>query len=238
MPAERYYYPNTFKSGDTLILEDQEYHHLLHVMRIREGENVEIVDGNGSLGIASVKKLEKKKGVLEVFSKKFEHRPKQKIILAQGLPRLNRLEFIIEKGTELGVTEFRLFIAAKGEKKQLSEGQLDRMKSITVAAMKQCGRLYLPSIVMMPPLNEWKKEAGLSSYFGDTRPDAPFLLEQWKEHPGGNEVLFFVGPESGFSGEEVESIEKLGSKGVKLHPNILRTDTAGIAALSVISQLL
>lgn len=237
MPAERYYHPTTFAKGDTLFLEDQEYHHLLHVMRIREGETVEIVNGCGQLAAATVQKLEKKRAILSLTIVEHAPPPKAKLILAQGTPRQNRLDFIIEKGTELGVTEFRLFPAEKGEKKGPTDGQKERLKSVAIAAMKQCGRLYLPEITYMPPLEEWTSP-NITSYFGDTRPEAPSLLKRWNQETVKHEVMFFIGPESGFSDKEVAAMVRLGATGVTLHPNILRTDTAAIAALSVISQLI
>lgn len=238
MPAERYYYPQPFRTGETIHLEDQEYHHLLHVMRVKEGESVEIVNGNGLLGNATVLKHEKKRCLLGIENVMSAPPPKEQLILLQGIPRQNRLDFIIEKGTELGVTEFRLFPAARGEKRALSDSQLERLKAVTIAAMKQCGRLYLPAIVTTSPLSQSKRKEELPLFYGDTRPEAPILLDKWKVAEKNQGAMVCIGPESGFSAEEIEALEKMGAVGVRIHPNILRTDTASLAALSLISHLI
>lgn len=236
MPAERYYIPTPFDQGAKLVLEDQEHHHLAHVMRARQGEELELVNGQGQLALAVIESLEKKRAVLLTLSVHTAPLPQKKIILAQGLPRLNRLEFILEKGTELGVNEFWIFPAARSEKKELSQNQIDRVQTITVAAMKQCGRLFLPKVVLMPALKQWPPVPGFNSFFGDVRPTAPLFSHAWDQNPSLSEALFFVGPESGFTDEEVTLMERQGASGVKLHHNILRTDTAAIAALSLLSH--
>jgi 16S rRNA (uracil1498-N3)-methyltransferase len=160
------------------------------------------------------------------------------LILCQGIPRFNRLETILEKGTELGVTEFWLFSGVLSEKEEFSPNQHKRMEQILISAIKQCGRLDLPSIVLKPPLLDWPPLSG-TLFFGDTAPDAPWI---WKLPPplaGKDPVYLFIGPESGFHPRESAHLqEKLGATGVKLHDNILRTETASLTGLSLLQVLL
>lgn len=161
--------------------------------------------------------------------------PPYRLILAQAIPRTNRLEFILEKGTELGMTEIWLFASARSERRNFSEHQEARLKNITIAALKQCGRLFLPTIVMLPQIKDWPK-LPYPAFFGDTQPSAPILASAFQKHDGCQEVLFCIGPESGFTPEETTLLQTHGANGVKLHPNILRTDTAALAALSLLSH--
>lgn len=236
MPAERYYYAEFFEQGQSISLEGQEQQHLVHVMRTRVGEKVEVVNGKGQLGIASLQSIEKKHAYLCVEAVQTESKETQKIILAQGMPRLNRLEFIIEKGTELGMSEIWLFPASRSEKKDLSPNQLERLNNMCIAAMKQCGRLFLPKITLMPPLKQWKGLEIDTAFFGDTDPMAPTFSSVWQHLQARESVLFCIGPESGLTDEEENYLRKLKAHGVKLHHNILRTDTAAITALVLLSQ--
>jgi 16S rRNA (uracil1498-N3)-methyltransferase len=234
MPAERYYINQEFHHGNFVSLEGTEYHHLRQVMRSKIGDRIELVNGMGSLAIGKVDLYEKHYAsiVIEEIQKQ-EISPKE-IILIQAIPRINRLDTIVEKGTELGMTQLWLFPAALSERKELNEHQLQRLNSIAIAAMKQCGRLYLPIVKVILPPSDWKK-MNYPAYFGDLKPSAPTLLNCIDTKAAG--TIFVTGPESGFTDEEEEQLNRLKIMGVKLHPNILRTDTASIVALSLISQI-
>jgi 16S rRNA (uracil1498-N3)-methyltransferase len=232
MPAERFYIPTPFKENLEVILEGQEFHHLAHVMRLEEGEQAELVNGEGSLAHAKLIKRDKKKALFLIETVSTEPKPVKKIILAQALPRINRLDTIIEKATELGATHIWLFPGQLSERKSLTEHQVERLQGLAVSAMKQCGRLYLPELKILPALDKWEKTE-VPSYFGDVRATAPLFLDAYHRKES---TLFFIGSEAGFNDKEVTQLESLGAKGVKLHGNILRTDTAAIIALSLISH--
>jgi len=235
MPAERYYFPHVFQHGTYLSIKDQEFHHLVNVMRSRQGDSIELVNGKGQLATGIIDIIEKKSAVIKIEEIYVESPSPKKLILAQGIPRLNRLEFILEKGTELGMSEIWLFPAIHSEKKIFSENQLERLQSIIIAAMKQSGRLFLPDLKILPQLKQWPM-LPKASFFGDLRSEAPILANVWPSYANCDETLFVIGPESGFDEREILQLEKLGALGVKLHPNILRTDTAAITALSLLSH--
>lgn len=234
MPAERYYFPHPLHSGDVIHLADTEFHHLTHVMRAEVGDALELVNGEGSLATGRITGLEKKKALITLTDCTQTQRSAHRVILAQALPRMNRLDFIIEKGTELGMDALWLFPGERSERKELSEHQLDRCKGIAIAAMKQSGRLYLPDITAKPHLAKWGLPAG-SLFFGDLSCEAlPFKL-LWSEKPPA-ESIFFIGPESGFSDREEATLRGWQARGVQLHQNILRTDTAALAAMTLASH--
>jgi 16S rRNA (uracil1498-N3)-methyltransferase len=230
MPHSRFFIDSALNVDDVVLLEGDEAHHLQRVMRKKVGDQVELVNGCNQLALCKILAFEKK-GIqlktLSLIEKQMDHFP---IILCQALPRLNRLETIVEKGTELGMTELRLFSGELSEKKELSATQLQRLKIISIAAMKQCGRLDLPKISLKQPLLGWQS-LDYPAFFGDLSEEAPPFLSCFQKKEG---ILFFIGPESGFTEQEENHLRALGAQGVRLHPSILRTDTAPLVALALI----
>ena len=231
MPAERYFVDVPFAEGEEVALAGDGCHHLCVVMRTQVGEEVELVNGRNQLAVASLAEKAKKSAQLRI-EKVLIGKPSRPVILAQAIPRFHRLETILEKGTELGATGFWLFPAMLSEKKEFSANQQERMRLIAISAMKQCGRLDLPAIDILPPLANWPVPAG-TFFYGDTRLEAPRFDPTQATEP----IVFFVGPEKGFHEQEVLLLEKkFQAMGVKLHDNILRTDTASLVALSLIDR--
>lgn len=236
MPAERFFIDTPLLEGVQLSLKEQEFHHLARVMRIRRGEKIEIINGKGSLAIAEVTQLDKHQALVLIEKIISQHPPENvQIILVQALPKFTRLDYILEKGTELGANQIWLFPGDLSVKKNVEPHQEERMKTLVIAAMKQCGRLFLPEIKLMPRLNQWTQIPGLA-FFGDTSTTAPSLSQALKKINPSSPIFFFIGPESGFTTSEEEHLKKLGAMGVKLHQNILRTETASLVALSLISH--
>lgn len=237
MPAERFYIDTPIAPDQTLTLEGEEAHHLIRVMRARTGDRIEVVNGRGVLAEAIVKDPHKKCVDIKIDQILKIENPPLPVILAQALPKLNRIDTIVEKGTELGMTEIWFFPGDLSEKKELSPTQEVRFKNIAISAMKQCGCLYLPKIEYKPALDKWK-DLPLQLYFGDTDPSAPSFYKILQENLPDKGLLFVVGPEKGLSPKENQVLKRLKGKGVSLHPNILRTDTAGLCALSQIYPFL
>lgn len=237
MPAERYFYPNPIVQAQKITLDGEEFHHLARVCRARAGDLVEIVNGTGQLAKAKIEQIEKKQAVLHISEITQLQTDPPLLILAQGIPRMNHLELILEKGTELGMSEIWIFPARRSERKVFSENQMQRMRTILISAMKQCGRLHLPKLKLMGPIKDWPS-IEMSGYYGDTSPNAPWLIDELQQLVLKKGVFFCVGPESGFTDEEHLELQDHGLTGVKLNENILRTETAAIASLSLISQFL
>lgn len=228
MPTDRYYTSKPLVVGEA-VLEGEELHHL-NVMRIRAGESLELVDGYGRLGTAKLVHVSKKEALLQIKSIK-QYPPSPPLILAQAMPQKAHLEWIIEKGTELGVTQFWLFPGILSEKKELKPAQEERLHKILISAMKQCGRVDLPTIEHKPPLSEWSPCTGALLY-GATDPKAPRLLSLRPSSP----CIFCIGPEKGFHPEELFHLTRLKAEAVSLNSNILRVETAAITAVALLSQ--
>ncbi len=237
MPANRFYIDRELEGLDVVVIEGKEHHHLVHVTRNKEGDTVELVNGRGDLATAIVDRISKHDVSLKVRCCQHKPPPPFKVILAQALPRTNRMENILEKATEIGVTEFWFFPGERSEKLLKKGNKNERIKAVTISAMKQCGRLHLPKIEIKEPLVNWG-DLTFSGYFGDIREKAPPFLSALKHEKKDDGIIFFIGPESGFSEAEIDLLIKKGAQGACLGNHILRTDTAPLVALSIINQWL
>lgn len=223
---DRFYFPDAFEKN--IQLTGSEFHHL-SVMRIRVGEEIELIDGQGHLAKALLESIDKKTAKLHLMVVEKHPKPAPQIVLGLPLIKIDRLEWAIEKGCELGADAFYLFAADYSEKKQLSEHQLDRLEQICISSMKQCGRLYLPKIHWCASIEKVCDEKW-TIIFGDTRSSAPWIARV------RSPSLFISGPEKGFSLKELEFLQNIG-RGARLHQNILRAETAPLVALSLLSRI-
>ncbi|GAB5410902.1 MAG: 16S rRNA (uracil(1498)-N(3))-methyltransferase [Chlamydiales bacterium] len=216
MRKYRCYHPEKLEGEITLLPTEAKH---LQVLRVRDGDKVEVVDGKGSIaeGIFQNK-------VIEITSSKHFPEPKPKIILAATLIKQSRLEWLIEKGTELGTHAFWLFPSDHSERKNISSNHLTRLEAAALSAFKQCKRLYLPQIQLLDKMPKPQREG----VFGDLRENAP-PLQTAKE-----DTTVYIGPEGGFSEKEHAQLEKM-ANGARLGRHVLRAETAAIAALSTLA---
>lgn len=236
MPHNRYYIDTPLEADLVVSLGGDEWHHLAHVSRGRIGECVELINGKGILALGQIEEIRKKEGTLLV-KEILEHlSPPPPVIMCLALSRMNHLEWAVEKATELGASSLWLFPGALSDKDSLSTNQLVRLHSLVLAATKQCGRLDLPSIKWIPSWNEMIGIEG-SVFLCDTAPEAPYIWELLEMKPLKLPILFLIGPESGFNEKEVHFFKTaLKAQGVRLHPHILRTETAPLVALSLVQR--
>jgi len=229
MAENRFYLDAPLKEGSLVRLEGEEAHHLHRVMRRNEGDLVEIVNGRHQLAIAQVTQIEKRAVHLKLQEVNTTPPPPFQIILAQALLRPKNLDLVIEKGTELGATAFYLFPGERSEKQTLSSTQKERLRHLSISALKQCGRLDLPQILEKPPLTAWEKPEGTLLY-GDLSSTSPL------PSPTGD-TLIFIGPEKGLSSAEEKILSNtFKASGIRLNSNILRAETAAICSLSLIAS--
>ena len=230
MPINRFYINAPLIEGETISLEETEHHHLSHVMKLSENEEIELINGQGVLSIGKIVQIKKRNTSILMISSKKTSAPTPSISLAIPLMRPSKLEWIIEKGVELGADAFFFFKADHSEKENLSEHQLERLRSISIAACKQSGRLYLPSFEVLCNL-ETLFEHDAIYLFGDTRTSSCHKI------PVGKSLIFMSGPEKGFSPQELQLLSQKGIS-FSLSPNILRAETAPIAAISILKYLI
>ncbi len=241
----RFFVPGmVLKSGNTVEITDaQDVQHIFKVLRLKVGESIELADGAGSEAVGEITAVEKTGVRVNVVAESAVNRESPvQIVLYQGLPKGQKLEVIFQKNTEIGVAAFvplvtercvvKLADMAAENKKRV------RWQMIIDEAAKQSKRGKLP---ILRPAVSLKDALGSLSEFdlilvphtGDgTRPLAETLIQE-----GVRRIAVFIGPEGGFTEEEAQAIVDAGGKAVTLGPRILRTETAGFVASSILQYV-
>ncbi|MBM3192419.1 MAG: 16S rRNA (uracil(1498)-N(3))-methyltransferase [Chlamydiae bacterium] len=237
MPHNRFFVDQPLVKNTTLSLPEEEAHHIVKVMRLKQGDIFELINGQGYLAQASLLQVNKKTLICSIQEVIFQEKAARRFIIAQSFLKPSSLELLVEKNTELGMDELWLFPAFYSDKVTLSSHQEERLHKHLLAAIKQCGRLYLPSIRVFTNLEEICQEStGFSRFYGDTSPQALPLSHYLVQKPAS--CLFIVGPEQGFHEKELALFEKNSIQGTRLCPHILRAETASIAASVLLSHLI
>lgn len=236
---QRYFVKSDQIQENQIIIVGDDVHHIKRVMRFRQGTNILCTDGKGQDYLAEIVELTDETvqcKIIQVTPSKGE--PKLEIALAQALPKGDKWEWILQKGTELGVTAFYPFVSERTVVKVHAdklEKKRSRWKRIVKEAAEQAHRGRMPEI--HPPLR-WEALLSLIkqhphawiAYEKGGKPIRSCLEEQRNR----KRALFIVGPEGGFSSLEIEEARKAGAVPVTLGPRILRTETASIVGLSCI----
>lgn len=216
--------------------------HIKDVIRLREGDKIEVVS-EGEVCIAIIESLLKKQISLKILDRYMgENEPDIEINLYQGLAKGNKMDLIFQKCTELGVKKFyplmtnRSVVKIKDERKEKSK--TNRWNQIVDEAAKQSKRDILPrveNIIDFPSMIELlKNEENIIVPYEETWGKG--LGESLRDIKS-NRVHLVIGPEGGFEKWEIEQLEEIGANIVTLGPRILRTETAGIVASSIILYL-
>jgi len=232
MPQNRFFIQEKFEKGKIVSLAPEEKHHLT-VMRGKINDQVELINGKNELANATILSFTTNSADLRIDEIFYAKAPEISINLFQAYCHFNRLDFILEKCTELGVTSFYLFPSVLSEVK-VSKNRDKRLIKVLTSAMKQCGRLDLPNLYLIKSIKEIPSLKG-KSFFGDIR-NTNYLTNDFQKDKTYN---IFIGPEKGFTDEEINLFEKnFHAQGIHLHSNILRTDTAAMCFLSQIQLLI
>jgi 16S rRNA (uracil1498-N3)-methyltransferase len=216
------------------IVTGSDAHHIKNVLRMKAGEEIELLDGTGKVYSSKISKVEKDKIICKVVSTRFEE-PKSplKVTLAQCVPKAKKMDLIIQKCTELGADKF---IPALSERAIARKEKMNHWRAIAKEAAEQSGRTSIPEIL---PLSKFEEVLNLRDQYESAL--IPWELERETSlkhilttYPPKN-LLILIGPEGGFSRKEIELAKSSGFIPVSLGPRILRTETVGIAMLSMIN---
>lgn len=222
--------------GNTIVLTGNEYKHIAKVLRMSVGDEIVIFDGSGYEYLCTIERIDKKEAVLDINEKRIsEAETKTDITLFQGIAKSDKMEYIIQKATELGVKKLVPFESAFSVVK--IEGKKERYERIALEAAKQCGRA---KTMMVSELISFKEMTEKLADFDEVL----FCYEREKDNTLLNAVseidrsvvksiAVVIGSEGGFSPEEAEALTEK-AKVVKLCNRILRTETASLFALSLL----
>ena len=223
-----------------IIIDTEDVAHISRVLRLGIGDHVTVCDSQGTDYETEIAEMEQKQIVCSITEKRAsESEPNIKVTLFQGLPKASKMEYIIQKTTELGISEIvpvKLSrCVVKIDNKQDERKKLDRWQKISEAAAKQSGRGIVPQISEIMTLDEVIKRSKEFDLF--------FVPYECEEQKTLKEVLlsrsdiktvgFIIGPEGGFDPAETEKLHESGIDTVTLGKRILRTETAGEAVLAM-----
>lgn len=235
MRLSRFFIDATLSTGEHELPEAQA-HYIGRVLRMAEGDAVQLFDGSGFEFRATLVEVGKKRvrvQVTESFAGLAES--SLQIHLGQGLSRGERMDWAIQKATELGVTQITPIVSERCEvrlKDERAEKRQAHWQQIAISACEQCGRSVVP--VVNPPvtLAEWLKHTD-----ADLKLVLHPVAEPLVSHNKPASLAFLIGPEGGLNDAEVDQAQDAGFHAARLGPRVLRTETAPVVALSVAQQL-
>ena len=206
-------------------INDEEQQHIVKVLRMREGEEIFVTDGKGNLAKGNLV-FEGKKVSLDVKEIKEnlpEFSPKLHIAIAPT-KNIDRIEFFVEKATEMAISEITILQTEKTERKNLN---IDKLRKQAIAASKQSLRFHFPKINDVTKLSDFIKTVDSETTFV-AHCDASFERTEISKIQNVENITFLIGPEGDFSEKEINLLSEKGIKAVSLGNQRLRTETAGI----------
>jgi len=234
----RFFVPPSWLEGERLSLTGPLAHQLGRVLRMRPGDHIVLLDNSGWAVEVEVDQLTPHGVQVHPVNRwQPQTEPRTHLCLYQALTSEKKLDWVLQKGTELGVARFTPVITRRSLlQSDVSEKKLERWQRILTEAAEQSGRARVPELTPPVPLEQALADAtGNLSLIATVEPSARPLravLEEQSVVP--QQVDLFIGPEGGFESGEVELARQQGAQPVSLGPRILRTETAGIVALAAI----
>lgn len=224
----RFYCPQLPDTGSAQ-LDDTEAHHLIHVLRHAVGDIIELFDGQGLSAECRIAVIRKRDATVEVLGTKRETPPTRSLILATSVPKGDRFDWLIEKATELGVARL-IPITTQRSVVDPRASKLDKLRNTVIAACKQSGRNTLMAIDAVTSFPDVLRTLDRESLSLIAHPSGQTLEKILAANrPDHTQELVFIGPEGGFSEQEIEEALGFGVHSISLGSNILRMETAAIA---------
>ena len=241
----RFYLPPGHCAGDALRLDGREAHHALHVLRLKRGELVAVLDGVGNEFLCAVDNSSRNAVTLTVSLKNFTPPPPCSITLLQAVPKGKIIESIIQKAVELGARRIVPLLTVRVVTHLDEEDAADKRKKwqqVAIEAIKQCGAAWLPEIEAPTTIEQYlaRKEKFDLSLVGSLQKERRHPREclsgfQAKHGRLPQSVGVWIGPEGDFTPEELEAIQAAGALPISLGRLVLRVETAAIYCLSILN---
>jgi 16S rRNA (uracil1498-N3)-methyltransferase len=236
MRIYRIHAASELRAGAELALSERAAHHLVKVLRHRVGDRVTLFDGNGREAAAEIVSAHRRHGcsVRVIETVEVSRESPLGIELLPGLSRGDKMDLVVQKAVELGVVAIRPIITERSEVRpdKSAASRLARWQEIVIGACEQSGRAHLPEIHAPIAIDEIVACASTRLLLD---PESTTGLADCR--PSGNQVSVAIGPEGGLSGQDLALLERKGFRGVRFGPRVLRTETAGIAAVAALQAL-
>ncbi|MBI5152182.1 16S rRNA (uracil(1498)-N(3))-methyltransferase [Candidatus Peregrinibacteria bacterium] len=237
--------PDKIENNRTIIVSDELLHQFCNVLKFHLGEQVLFLDNTGDEYLCAIENISKKEIAACVIEKrKNAAEPRVKICLYQAIPKnQEKLEMVLQKGTEVGVSEFVPMITARTEKESLNK--IPRLQKILKESAEQSGRGIIP--VLREPVKFEKILKSVSTAAGRVSQSPNKKIVQLLAHTqaqksfkdisgdlrgegsrGAEQINIFIGPEGGFTEQEIAAAEQAGAIICNFGPRVLRSETAGI----------
>ncbi|MDU0368848.1 16S rRNA (uracil(1498)-N(3))-methyltransferase [Hymenobacter endophyticus] len=226
-----FYAPDLTAATATYTLPEDESKHAVRVLRLGQGDTVELVNGRGGVFSAEVADANPKRCQLRVVQAQLIPPRSYQIHLAVAPTKnLDRMEWLVEKATEVGVDTITFLRCARSERREL---KLDRLEKIAISALKQSGQAWLPQLTELMDFNR---------FLPTVAPETTFIahLEEGERTAlarvaaDGEVCCILIGPEGDFTPQEIEAAFTLGIRPVTLGASRLRTETAALAAVHTV----
>ncbi|WP_428938457.1 RsmE family RNA methyltransferase [Fontivita pretiosa] len=219
-------------------LDRAQAHHVRDVLRMRAGDELELFDNAGHVAAATIEQCDASAVVARIHRIEQPPGTQTTLIVASAVPKGERADWMIEKLSELGVGRFVPLAAARSVVRPAGQNKLDRWRRIATEAARQSRR---PGVMQIDPLisvDEFVQTLTPPAVYLSTEPDATPLLRLSSDIVACSSVAVLIGPEGGWSEEEISQFARLGLTGAKLTETILRVETAAIAAAAIIAAIL
>lgn len=240
MSAPRFYCPVTLPSSGLFELPPDAAHHAIRVLRLRAGDAVQIFDGAGHACDASISAISGKRADIEILrSCPAQATSPLHIVLAQAMSSSEKMDWVVQKATELGAAEIQPVQTQRSVAKlsgERAEKRTEHWRGVVVAACEQSGRNDLMQVQAPTELSIWlasQRNTPGSKFI--LLPDGAVTLHA-QENPTGL-VTLLIGPEGGFSADEALMAKQAGFIPVLLGPRVLRTETAALAGITALQML-
>jgi 16S rRNA (uracil1498-N3)-methyltransferase len=224
------FYLENNENGDFITLNEETSKHVVQVLRMRQGEALQLTNGRGNLLTTEIADDHKKKCTVRVTGRQFRVKGSKKVCIGISLLKnAHRFEWFLEKATEIGVTEIIPLLCDRTEKQHF---RFDRMNNVLVAAMLQSQQVWLP-ILHEPTL--YKDAISEGTY--STKLIAHCEQEHKegiKDYSSSTSAQILIGPEGDFSPDEITAALTAGYRPVSLGNTRLRTETAGVVAATLL----
>ncbi|MDD2914355.1 MAG: 16S rRNA (uracil(1498)-N(3))-methyltransferase [Gallionella sp.] len=236
----RFYCPSPLPTGGSFDLPPDAAHHAARVLRLREGDHVEMFDGLGNACRGVIAELGGKRVTVGgITASNVDRESPLRVLLAQALSSSEKMDWVIQKATELGVTEIQPLDTERSVARLTAERaakRLDHWQQVAISACEQCGRNVLPQIHAPLDIMVWLQQMR-------DAPDSKFILLpegaaalHARQKPQDRAVLL-VGAEGGFTPAESQSALHCGFAAIRMGARVLRTETAAIAGLAALQTL-
>jgi 16S rRNA (uracil1498-N3)-methyltransferase len=238
MRLTRVYLDAELQTGGRLRVEGSAGNHIVRVLRLRVGDALTLFNGHGGEYAGSIEEIRRDTVVVSVLERREVDRESPcQLTLAQGISRGERMDWVVQKATELGVWRIAPIFTERSVV-QLDERQalrkIQHWRAIAVAACEQSGRNRLPEITQPVGLYELLEQRTSSGTALLLSPGAPLRIADIANAAATMTVL--IGPEGGLADLEQEAAVRSGFTPVRLGPRVLRTETAAVCALTLLQQ--